>query len=284
MINVLIKSHLYEEDRVKTKEELLELLTKYKKILNKEMIDYLNSLINLEFSIMRNYISNIERQALLELEIYRKIAIYNIYNRAINLFNKEKNKFWIVGNDQGVKGLDVRAILNNDSQVELFAFNYAIESLDKDSIGNIHLYRTIANKKLAKMLSENYHKAYKAAQEEYLQHEKEKLALVYYEREKIPVGVSPLISPVNVDYKEIEKQTLKQYYQNNKILIDPNYNKRIDLSEEEKEEIRITNEMYYKMLEDFGLLDLENKILENDKTELVYNMPNLTLSLHTTYK
>ncbi len=286
MVNVLIKSHLFEKEKVKTKEELFELLTKYEGILKKEIIDYLKSSINLEFSIMRNYINNSERQALSELEIYRKIAIYNIYYRAMNLFNKEQNKFNIVGNNQGVKGLDVSAILNNGNQVELFAFNYGMESSIKDFIGSIDLYRTIANKKLAKMLSENYSKAYKTAQKCNLQQEKEKLSMAYVKNEKIPVGISPLISSVNIDYKEIENKTLKQFYQNNKQLNETNYNSRIDLNETEKEEIRITNEMCYKILEDFGLLDnlttIEND--EDDKIELDQNMPNLTLSLHTTYK
>ena len=287
MLNILIKSHLYEEEKVKTKEELLELLNKYKVILKNEMIDYLKSLINLEFSIMRNYINSSERQALSELEIYKNIAIYNIYNRAMNLFNKEQNKFCIVGNNQGIKGLNVSAILNNGSQVELFAFNYGMESF-KDSIGDIHLYRTIANEKLAKMLSENYREAYKTAQEWYLKQEKEKLSMLYFERGRIPEKISPLISPVNVDYKKIENETLKQFYQNNEQLNETNYNSRIDLTEFEKEEIKITNEMYYKILEDFGLLDelntIENKIFEDEKYELVQNMPKLTLSFHTTYK
>ncbi len=287
MLNILIKSHLYEEEKVKTKEELLELLYKYKVILKNEMIDYLNSLINLEFSIMRKYINNSERQALSELEIYKNIAIYNIYYRAMNLFNKEQNKFCIDGNNQGIKGLNVSAILNNGSQIELFAFNYGME-YPKDSIGDIHLYRTIANKKLTKMLSENYRKSYKTAQEWYLKQEKEKLSMVYFEKGRIPEKISPLISPVNVDYKKIENETLKQFYQNNEQLNETNYNSRVDLTEFEKEEIKITNEMYYKILEDFGLLDelntIENKMFEDEKYELVQNMPKLTLSFHTTYK
>ena len=112
--------------------------------------------------------------------------------------------------------------------------------------------------------------------------------MLYFERGRIPEKISPLISPVNVDYKKIENETLKQFYQNNEQLNETNYNSRIDLTEFEKEEIKITNEMYYKILEDFGLLDelntIENKIFEDEKYELVQNMPKLTLSFHTTYK
>ena len=43
-------------ERVKTKEELLESLEKYKGILSVPMIEYLNSLIELEFSVVRENI------------------------------------------------------------------------------------------------------------------------------------------------------------------------------------------------------------------------------------
>ena len=45
-------------ERVETKEELLESLEKYKGILSVPMIEYLNSLIELEFSVVRENIGN----------------------------------------------------------------------------------------------------------------------------------------------------------------------------------------------------------------------------------
>ena len=79
-------------NKVNTKEELIELLKGYKGVLKDSMVNYLNSLIELEFSVVREYIDNDDRKALSELELYKRIAIYNIYNRALNLFNQQKIK------------------------------------------------------------------------------------------------------------------------------------------------------------------------------------------------
>lgn len=64
----------FDEDwnKLETKEKLLELLKRYRGILANSMIDYLNSLVELEFSVIREYISDSDRKALAELEIYKK--------------------------------------------------------------------------------------------------------------------------------------------------------------------------------------------------------------------
>ena len=56
-------------ERVETKEELLESLEKYKGILSVPMIEYLNSLIELEFSVVRENIGEQDSDALSELDI-----------------------------------------------------------------------------------------------------------------------------------------------------------------------------------------------------------------------
>ncbi len=71
------------------KEELKSLLENYKGILNKEMLDYLNGLIELEYSALKENISLRDRTSLRELKIYKEAFIYNIYTRAYNLFKKE---------------------------------------------------------------------------------------------------------------------------------------------------------------------------------------------------
>ena len=71
------------------KNELKKLLENYKGILNKEMLDYLNGLIELEYSALKENISLRDRTSLRELKIYKEAFIYNIYTRAYNLFKKE---------------------------------------------------------------------------------------------------------------------------------------------------------------------------------------------------
>ena len=70
---------------INSRDELIEYLNKYKGILKDSILDYLNSVLNLEFSVLKDYITNADRMALSELEIYKKIAIYNIYNRTLNI-------------------------------------------------------------------------------------------------------------------------------------------------------------------------------------------------------
>ncbi len=87
---MLLTSPTSNEKKLYTKEELRELLGRYKGILSNPMIEYLNSIIELEFSVVKENISENDRKALAELEIYKQAAAYNIYNRAIKLIADKK--------------------------------------------------------------------------------------------------------------------------------------------------------------------------------------------------
>ena len=143
---------------INSKEELLILLNQYEGILKKNMIEYLNSLIELEFSVIKDYISESDRKALSELEIYKKIAIYNIYNRALNLFNSQKGRYNIYGINHGNKGLKISKTIKGKS-IDLFDFDYReIQSNMWNTpipkhfkslyIGDISLFQTIESKEL----------------------------------------------------------------------------------------------------------------------------------------
>ena len=93
-------------NKIMKKEEVLELLKSARIILNNEMISYLESIINLEFSVVKDVISTDERKALTELQVYRSSLIYNIYNRDVKYFTEEYKKnnfqffdFYINSND-----------------------------------------------------------------------------------------------------------------------------------------------------------------------------------------
>ena len=96
---------------IKSKEELTKELKSYKGDLTKELINYLNSLINLEFSVVKNHISEEERKRLSDITLYREIAAYNIERMALNVFG-------------GIKlsdGLEVAVSIGNkkDKQVNM---------------------------------------------------------------------------------------------------------------------------------------------------------------------
>ena len=142
-----------------TVDELKELLNSYKGILNKEMFEYLDSIINSEFSVIKENISERDRKALSELEIYKKAAIYNIYSRAINLL-EDKNL--------DIIPLNNRLDINSKTGDRLFNFSFGEYNVfgNRDipdgyktmKIGNVDLYHTLEGKEqkevLAKALEE----------------------------------------------------------------------------------------------------------------------------------
>ena len=126
-------------NKISTREDLIDLLNKYNGILTDPTISYLKSLIDLDFSVINNYIYESGRSALSELEIYKKATIYNIYNRALNLFKQNDSELTISGNDEGIEGLKVYSKIG-DRNLILFDYDY------KDSIGNLSLFKTIESK------------------------------------------------------------------------------------------------------------------------------------------
>ena len=74
------------------KEEIINMLNDTKPILKNEIIEYLESIINLEFSVVKDNISDEERKPLTELQIYRSALIYNINKRNTIFFNNEYKK------------------------------------------------------------------------------------------------------------------------------------------------------------------------------------------------
>ena len=121
---------------MQSKEQLIEQLKEYKRILNKTTIDYLNDLINLDYSAIRDDI--IDKSHLDELDIYRKISIYNIYNRTMNIIKDYDNEklfsmFDVKEYDYGcirLKGMDV------------FGFYYGQNIMvDSPDYGFVNLYR-----------------------------------------------------------------------------------------------------------------------------------------------
>ena len=114
-------------NKINTREELLELLKKYNRILSGSMIHYLNDLVDLEFSVIKDNINVNEddKKILSELEIYKRIAMYNIYNMALNIFEEANPEIMISGNNDGMYTL----------HLVKEAFKYLIFIIRKDLLG-----------------------------------------------------------------------------------------------------------------------------------------------------
>lgn len=68
-----------------TKASLKCLLETHKNTLSKEIYDYLNSLIELEFSVMEEYLSKSDIDKISDTSLYYNVALYNIYHRIMNI-------------------------------------------------------------------------------------------------------------------------------------------------------------------------------------------------------
>ena len=225
-------------NRVNTKEELLVMLKKYRGILNDSMVSYLNSLIELEFSVVRDYINVRDRKILAELGIYKSVAIYNIYNRAINLFSDSDIPVKIIGNAEGDEGLKISLEIDEEKSIELFGFSYAERESRKFKIpngyktmqiGRIDIYQTLESEKL---------------REKELNRIMDRLEKLYDEQNPYP-----FFDRVSGFKWEIEHQDEMWQYEKKVAELDC----KKDLTDDEKREIEITNRVHDLILEDYGL-------------------------------
>ena len=265
-------------DKVNTKEELLQLLKDYKIILNNQVIDYLESLINLDFSVIRENIDDKSKKALSELEIYKRIAIYNIYNRAINLFTQSNMPLIITGNEEGFESLSISVPIE-DRNIKIFDFkygeqkslNYKIPDEYKTmKIGSINLYQKIENKELRiqelKRIINKIEMLY-GTQNPYQYHPKK-------------VGGS------YVKWK-IERQKEIEKYQKMLDKIDSHN----ELTEIDIKEIEIMNKAHDLLLEDYGLtndsfeddVSITSKCSNNLQKTLIKRQPNITITNNIEY-
>ena len=254
-------------NRIKTKDELLESLKEYKGILKGDIFNYLESLIELEFSVIRENINYSDRKALSELEIYKNIAIYNIYNRAKNLFNKQNGEFIISENNEEL----IISTKLDDRYVKLFDFDYKeihsnawdIPEIPKGfktlHIGYISLFQLLENKEML---------------ESELNQIKNKLECLYNEKNPYQSGYSVdrligvNIREWNFYHNEIIKEYEKQYRKLTKK----------EVSDIDKKEIEIKQYFHELLTEDFGLVTEDFEDISKEKSRmLIKRMPNLTI-------
>lgn len=279
------KEELKTWEELKTREELLELLKKYRGILTKPMLEYLNSLIELEISVVKECISNVDRTALAELEVYKKIAIFNIYYGIQNLFSQQYDTSKIFMHCDKRRG-SVSARLNDKNGKEVFKFdyraipysdytNYIIPSDFKTmNVGRISLFQTLENRELRK------------AELDRVMSTLEQL----YDAKNPYSYHSKTIGGSSTTWA-FEHQSDIAYYEEQFRQLDS----KMELNDEEKREIEITKQIHELILNYYGLSS-ESFIDENtspfanigkEKTELkktlIKRMPNLTITDYIKY-
>lgn len=271
-------------NKINTREELIELLKGYKGILNVSMINYLKSLIDLEFSVIREYISDNDRAAISELEVYKRIAMYNIYNRALNIFKQNESELEISDDNDDIEGLEVYASLGEERSFKLFDFDYHEGPMGFSSkipsgyktmkIGNISLFQTIDSK----------------------EHREAELMRVISELDRLYDERNPYHSRPNTyggpapqwDFEHARK--IRAYEEKFNQL-----DAKKELTDDDKKEIEITKTFHELLLDDYGLTDKDFEDEKNqhslafcrEKTELqktlVRRIPNINIRNNIKY-
>ena len=267
-----------KSNRISTKDELYESLKNYRGILNKETIGYLAALIDLNFSVVMDIDDN-DRSALSELEVYRKIAIYNIYNRAVNLL-KDSGIPYSLSDNEYIDGLNI-SYVDEDYKFDLFKFDYEQGfTYDKmgesiiPRIGVISLYQTIESPEQRKKELENVKK-----QLEILKSAENP----YHYQDNVYGGPA----------------TTWAFKQNKEIEECENLFKKLDSKKElnlkEQKEIEFTKQVRNLILQDYGMTNDDFEIGKSNtlrdvygtKTEmkrtLVKTMPKLTIKNNIKY-
>ncbi len=144
--------------KINSKDELVEMLKRYRGILDSTVFEYFNFLLNLDFSAVSNYITDDERASLSELVVYKKIARFNIYNRALLFFKENESRYHLYCFDDNVSGLSFYSMYDKKS-IPVFSFNYLdnsnyisptniFDGFVPMSVGKISLFQTIENSDL----------------------------------------------------------------------------------------------------------------------------------------
>ena len=141
--------YLRSVDKVLPKKYLNSELNQYKSLLSESSYSYLKELLNLEKSATISETEHFDpdNYHISELDIYRDIAIYNLYKRALKIFKSTGDELEIIGNSNGYQGLAVSTKIG-DKVVDIYNFNYSNEL-------NVDIFKTVMDDKNRKKVLES---------------------------------------------------------------------------------------------------------------------------------
>lgn len=243
--------------KISSKEELKESLNRYKRILNPRVIDYLNQLVELEFSAVKDIIDIEDREILQNLDLYKNVVAYNIYNRTLELLSNEQ-ELKIFDNKDRVSGLMAYKDIGNNT-IRILDYKY--------DNGTLKLFQTVDDKKVRK---------------EQLELVMTKLEQLYDKENPYSCSVTKLKQPYN-------KKTLKrlggpgakwnfdhsrEVSEYEKLFTGLDSKKKI--TDYEKKKISITKKYHDLLFEEYGLTD-DDFIISKQAPSTVDNISNKTL-------
>lgn len=231
--------------KISSKEELKESLNRYKRILNPRVIDYLNQLVELEFSAVKDIIDIEDREILQNLDLYKNIVAYNIYNRTLELLNNEQ-ELKIFDNKDRISGLMAYKGIGNNA-IRILDYNY--------ENGVLKLFQTVDDKKV---------------RDEQLELVMTKLEQLYNKKNPYHSDLELFGCPAtrwNIDY-------IKEVSEYEKLFT--RLDSKKELTDYKKKKIGITKKYHDLLFEEYGLTD-EEFIVSKQAPSTVDNISNKTL-------
>ena len=243
--------------KISSKEELKESLNRYKRILNPRVIDYLNQLVELEFSAVKDIIDIEDREILQNLDLYKNVVAYNIYNRTLELLSNEQ-ELKIFDNKDRVSGLMAYKDIGNNT-IRILDYKY-------DS-GILKLFQTIKDKK---------------ARNEQLELVMTRLEQLYNQKNPYSCSVTRLKQPYNKKtLKRLGGPDAKWNFDHSREVSEyeellAKLDSKKEITDYEKKKISITKKYHDLLFEEYGLTD-EDFIISKQAPSTVDNISNKTL-------
>ena len=278
-MRTILRSSSERWEKVSSREELISELKEYRFKLSSYVYEYLNSLIDCEISIFNNYCKNDEvfrNERLSDLDIYRKVGIYNIYNQALNLFSKEKNNYNITisGNESGFEGLEIKGKIDYKN-FSIFKYNYGMacdtlyslpisEKCKANRIGNVTLYRSNAINEISELNKDGFNRIIHLLKE--------------LRSEKNPYKNGDYVYDVNKSNMWEFNHRRKIMYYNTLLSISSNPNRNYDVLLEQSKIQDYFSELFRK---NYGLEEdnsFDNAIVKNNSIVLTKKYPGASVS------
>ena len=262
----LVKATDKEKSSLLSKEELKLLLERYKEILSKEIIEYLDSIIELEFSVIKDNTTIKNKEIITELSIYRYASIYNIYNRSIKLIKDNNLPIEINRFDKSIdvreNALNLSFVTRSKKRINVFEYDYNYHSPYRNKIpeyyynrnlGGITIYQTLESKERIK----------------------KEINLILGRLEKLydkDIPIRTLIEEELIGYNTPFENKVKIGLLEKRFT---ELDSKKDLTEEEKDEIKVTNYASEIILDDMGLKEEDFTTDKEDLFNLSKEFTNL---------
>lgn len=243
--------------KISSKEELKESLNRYKRILNPRVIDYLNQLVELEFSAVKDIIDIEDREILQNLDLYKNVVAYNIYNRTLELLSNEQ-ELKIFDNKDRISGLMAYKDIGNNT-IRILDYMY--------DNGTLKLFQTVDDKKVRK----------------------EQLELVMTKLEQLYDKENPYSCSVTKIKQPHNKKTLKRFggpgakwnFDHSREVSEyeelfTRLDSKKEITDYEKKKISITKKYHDLLFEEYGLTD-DDFIISKQAPSTIDNISNKTL-------